>query len=483
METLEIALGYLRRGWSVIPLKPGKRNLSLRKKPNLLSWKPFQKNRATENQIRQWFTQPEEAGIAIVLGDVSGSLICRDFDKVESYHNWAAKHPALAAILPTVKTGRGWHVYCRSVVSIADLRARGELAAKGIYKLLDGEFRIDGGYVVLPPSLHPNGHRYEWTVEPTDEIPRVELGGLHFMQSWNDLEPDPPEALLVCGQSTRNQDSNPFHQQRVIVVGPPSSLVQGVPVLVTESTESTESDREDGELLREQRQPRTIQTTEAIRKEERKSSFPPLIENDAEKVIVFSPPLPANSEAGQFDPDIEKAIMETLPKEIHTREACLWDFGRNLKAIDRLADASAKDLRGILREWHRRALPFIGTKPFEESRATFDVLWPKIKFAKGLEPMAQLVIRALESPFPPETDEYESLEVKRLAAICRELQRSRTSAPFFLSARTAGAWLEINAMQAWRYLKILQDDNLLQAVETGSNKNNKATRFRYLGVL
>jgi hypothetical protein len=70
-----------------------------------------------------------------------------------------------------------------------------------------------------------------------------------------------------------------------------------------------------------------------------------------------------------------------------------------------------------------------------------------------------------------------------LAAVCRELQRTQKSALIYLSARTAGKLLGINQMQAWRYLKLLQDDDILKAVETGSNKNNKATRFRYLGVL
>jgi hypothetical protein len=193
--------------------------------------------------------------------------------------------------------------------------------------------------------------------------------------------------------------------------------------------------------------------------------------------------VPPQSATGQIAADVEQAIMETLPKEIHTREKCLFEFGRSLKAIPRLVDASAKDLRDIVREWHKRALPTIGTKPFEETRAAFDVLWPKIKFAKGQEPMEQLVKKAFGSPFPPETDQYESLEMKRLAAVCRELQRTQKSALIYLSARTAGKLLGINQMQAWRYLKLLQDDDILKAVETGSNKNNKATRFRYLGVL
>src|SRR5262249_27906989 len=52
----------------------------------------------------------------------------------------------------TVKTGRGFHVY-------------GRLIEETYANLDDGELRADSRhYVVLPPSLHPDGILYHWTV-------------------------------------------------------------------------------------------------------------------------------------------------------------------------------------------------------------------------------------------------------------------------------------------------------------------------------
>ena len=101
---LEQALTYTRWGWSIIPVPAGK-------KKAWVKWGQYQKQRPTEAQIRQWFSYIEKKNIAVVLGSVSGGLVCRDFDVMESYRGWAKNHPELVKTLPIVKTGKGMHVY------------------------------------------------------------------------------------------------------------------------------------------------------------------------------------------------------------------------------------------------------------------------------------------------------------------------------------------------------------------------------------
>ena len=101
---LAAALEYHRRGWSIIPIKTGT------KKPSLKTWKQYQSTRPTEAQVRKWFVKGQH-GIGIICGAVSGSLTVIDFDEAELYQRWKADHPDLAAALPTVQTGRGFHVY------------------------------------------------------------------------------------------------------------------------------------------------------------------------------------------------------------------------------------------------------------------------------------------------------------------------------------------------------------------------------------
>lgn len=154
VDSLSAALAYYKLGWSLIPTKQGS------KKPALPNWKSFQTNRADEQQIRDWFDKRDDLGLAVVLGNVSGGLTCRDFDKEAAYHTWSAQNPELAKTLPTAKSGRGYHVYFRS-----DL--------KHTKKFSDGELRGNGAIVVLPPSRHPIGCCYRWLSEPTLEIQSV----------------------------------------------------------------------------------------------------------------------------------------------------------------------------------------------------------------------------------------------------------------------------------------------------------------------
>ena len=51
---------------------------------------------------------------------------------------------------PVVRTGRGFHVYLRSKTPLKTQRFDG------------GEIRGEGVYVVAPPSVHENGHSYQF---------------------------------------------------------------------------------------------------------------------------------------------------------------------------------------------------------------------------------------------------------------------------------------------------------------------------------
>ncbi len=140
---LTTALNYLSRGWSVIPL------VYKGKEAGRFRWKRFQTERISEAELRMLLPK-KLYNLGIVLGDVSNGLVVRDFDIHEAYDQWKKDRPDLAASLPTVATSRGYHVYARM--------ASGTKTQK--YK--DGELRANGGYVVAPPSVHPDGRRYQW---------------------------------------------------------------------------------------------------------------------------------------------------------------------------------------------------------------------------------------------------------------------------------------------------------------------------------
>lgn len=191
MVTLHDALTYHELGLSIIPVKPDS------KKP-ACKWQAYQKNRPSESQIRQWFGNDDRPAIAAVMGEVSGGVVCRDFDDLGAYELWCAQHPDLSAALPTADTPRpGKHVYCRGDVSqIRQVSKSGG----AILTFDDGELRGDGGYCLLPPSALPRKPPYAWTgMAPRHvpaEFPFVDLREAGFIPCDRESRD--------CGEHTRH---------------------------------------------------------------------------------------------------------------------------------------------------------------------------------------------------------------------------------------------------------------------------------------
>jgi hypothetical protein len=139
---LKQALSYYQEyGWSIIPVPYGK-------KAARVKWGKYQNVRPDEKQLRKWFVA-NNRNIAVILGEVSNGLACRDFDTMAEYEKWAKDYPDLAKMLPTVQTTNGMHVYFEGHV-------------EGIKHISNGELRGKGGYCLLPPSVHPEGQIYQW---------------------------------------------------------------------------------------------------------------------------------------------------------------------------------------------------------------------------------------------------------------------------------------------------------------------------------
>jgi hypothetical protein len=191
------------------------------------------------------------------------------------------------------------------------------------------------------------------------------------------------------------------------------------------------------------------------------------------------------TEAIEWGVVVEEAIRGTLPTECGTRNRRVFELARTLRSFPQFADADPKDLRAIVQEWHRRALPKIRTKEFEETWIDFLKAWPRIRYAKGTEPMMEVFKRAAESN-PPRiaVAKYpENQRLQILVALCRELQRAEGKGPIYLGCRTAGKLFSVSHTEANRWLFLLVSDEILQVVAKGGTPENprKATRFRYMG--
>jgi hypothetical protein len=141
--TLQAARNYLLKGFSVIPILP-------RGKKPAIPWKEYQQRPPTEEELVQWFGNGAKNNIGIVTGSVSGLAVV-DLDSDQAFAFAKAKNLPPG---PTVKTGRGFHLYCKAKDGVRNFQQRDDLP--------DIDLRADGGYVVAPPSVHESGTVYGW---------------------------------------------------------------------------------------------------------------------------------------------------------------------------------------------------------------------------------------------------------------------------------------------------------------------------------
>ncbi|MFO0849252.1 MAG: bifunctional DNA primase/polymerase [Gemmataceae bacterium] len=167
-ELLQLALMVRPRGAVLIPLDD-------RKRP-LCDWKRWQTEAPDDQDISAMFAEAARrararnttvAGVGLIPG--SARLAVRDFDDPDAYSRWVDRFPDLARVCPTVKTGRGYHVYVR-------LPVPHRLVHVGRDRLGDGELIADHRHlVVVPPSRHPSGGTYRWVGRPPrlDDFPVI----------------------------------------------------------------------------------------------------------------------------------------------------------------------------------------------------------------------------------------------------------------------------------------------------------------------
>lgn len=173
------------------------------------------------------------------------------------------------------------------------------------------------------------------------------------------------------------------------------------------------------------------------------------------------------------------ALNCTLPAEPGQRNAMIFRLARLLKARPEAAHATAKHFEPLLREWHKRALPIIGTKSFDDTRLDFARAWDVVKFPMGRGPVEGIMERA-KTMTVPEAGRYESFGIRQLATLCALLQNNAGDGVFFLSSRKAANVLgESDHTTTWRWLDLLRRDGLLVLHERG--KHTRASRWRWMG--
>jgi len=194
------AMSYAARGWRVIPIIPG------RKHPGIAAWQ----NAATTdlNLIEQWWTANPGHGVGIVTGKASG-IFAVDVDIADGKQGddtLADLQLAYGPLPGTVEcvTGTGGrHLYFRYPDNAEIRNDAGRKLGHGL------DIRGDGGQVLAPPTIHPNGTPYRWeTSSHPDDITVADAPGWLLALLTHDDHPTPPRPV-PRPDTSRNDDDSP----------------------------------------------------------------------------------------------------------------------------------------------------------------------------------------------------------------------------------------------------------------------------------
>lgn len=159
----DYALLYRELGLQAVPaMSPGRDPSKAWKRPAIRDWKQHQNELASDEQAAEWFP-PEYAGnIGAITGACSGNVFVVDLDlqKGPEAGLWWSEMDHMqerAGELETVSQrtgGGGQQLFYRA--------PDGWIPPTGKNVELNVDIRGQGGFVMIAPSMHESGQRYEW---------------------------------------------------------------------------------------------------------------------------------------------------------------------------------------------------------------------------------------------------------------------------------------------------------------------------------
>lgn len=157
-EAADLAREYVDSGWSVLPVRPDE------KRPYMTNWLQYMHSRADRQTVDGWFSSLSGAGVGMVTGRISNVVV------LDVENDCPVPIEDLLRRYPTQMVSRtgsgGYHLFYQYPRGVGRVSNR--------VRIFEGaDLRADGGFIVLPPTLHACGGRYEWVRRgPMGEFPR-----------------------------------------------------------------------------------------------------------------------------------------------------------------------------------------------------------------------------------------------------------------------------------------------------------------------
>jgi hypothetical protein len=144
------AIAYATRGFAIFPCVPRGKTPATRH-----GCRDATKDLA---QVSAWWRDNQSYNVAVATGGISKVFVL-DVDGLDAAASLRKLEEQYGSLPETVEsiTPRGSHLFFKSE-SVTVRNSAGTIAS-GL------DIRGEGGYVVLPPSIHPSGRQYVWSVD------------------------------------------------------------------------------------------------------------------------------------------------------------------------------------------------------------------------------------------------------------------------------------------------------------------------------
>lgn len=150
-ELESAAVNYAKSGWWVFPLKP--------RDKTPITAHGLQDASNKMDVVRQWWGKWPDANIGLNCGKSGMVVVDLDkrggYDGLKEWEEIQTQNGIHSHTSTSLTGGGGRHLLFKSPDGLSIKNSAGKLAP-GI------DVRAEGGYVVLPPSIHPSGNAYAW---------------------------------------------------------------------------------------------------------------------------------------------------------------------------------------------------------------------------------------------------------------------------------------------------------------------------------
>ena len=193
MNALDAALAYAACGLPVFPCLPRAKEPAIARGFHSATTNP-------ETIRRFWRAADRNIGLATGVASRVWILDVDGEDGEANLRALEAKHGALPATWESL-TARGRHIWfcCDCPVPCSTSKI-----APGI------DVRGDGGYIIVPPSVHPSGRAYAWSVDSADDLAAAPIWLLHLARKKT--APTISERALANLRIRRSASPNAYGQ-------------------------------------------------------------------------------------------------------------------------------------------------------------------------------------------------------------------------------------------------------------------------------